>query len=69
MIFSETCRNKANGNECGNTVTVTSSESGAKADGGNHSYIIKCGKCHGEIRTVSSRSLPTVSGGYAERDI
>lgn len=68
MVYSETCRNKVGENECGNTVTITTSESGFKADGGNNSYTIKCGRCHGDVRTVSSSSLPVVSGGYAERD-
>lgn len=61
MVYNETC-------SCGNKVTVTTSESGSKADGGNQSYIIKCSKCHSDVRTISSSSLPVVSRGYAERE-
>ena len=50
MVYNETC-------SCGNKVTVTTSESGSKADGGNQSYIIKCSKCHSDVRTISSSSL------------
>lgn len=62
MVYNEIC------SSCGNKVTITTSESGFKADGDNHSYIIKCGKCGGDVRTISSNSLPVVSGGYAERE-
>lgn len=62
MVYNETC-------SCGNKVMIIASESGFKADGGNNSYIIKCSKCHSDVRTISSSSLPVVSGGYAEREI
>lgn len=62
MVYKETCK------KCGNKVTITTSESGFKADGGNKNYAIKCNECRGDVRTVSSSSLPVVSGGYAERD-
>ncbi|MCM1022814.1 MAG: hypothetical protein NC395_02000 [Prevotella sp.] len=60
MVYNETC-------SCGNKVTITTEESSAAVSGGN-SYTVKCSKCGNEVRTVSSRSLPVVKCGYAEKD-
>lgn len=60
MVYKETC-------SCGNDVTITTEESSAAVSGGS-SYAIKCSKCDSTVRTISSRSMPIVKGGYAERD-
>ncbi|MDE6600015.1 MAG: hypothetical protein K2K34_08075 [Oscillospiraceae bacterium] len=55
------------GNVCGNIVTINTEEDSAAVSSGA-GYVIKCSKCNNEIRTISSRSMPIVKGGYAERD-
>ena len=59
MVYNEKC-------SCGNSVTITTSESGYKADGNSKSYVIKCSKCDNTVREISSGTMPVVSGGYVD---
>ncbi|MDE6764263.1 MAG: hypothetical protein K2J73_11390 [Oscillospiraceae bacterium] len=60
MVYNEKC-------SCGNVVTISVDENSPVVSGGS-SYVIKCSKCDNAVRTISSRSMPKVSGGYSEKD-
>lgn len=58
MVYHEKC-------SCGNQVVITTVETTPVVVGGN-SYLIRCSSCNNEVRTISSRSTPDVSGGYVD---
>lgn len=60
MVYNDKC-------SCGNNVAISVEESSPVVSGGN-SYVIKCSKCDSAVRTISSRSMPRVLGGYAKRE-